>query len=296
MSVVITDKDALVMHTMIDRLYFDYVNNNLEVRFGRQRINWGINLAWNPNDIFNTYSFFDFDYEERPGSDALKVQYYTGVASSVEVAIKAFDDIDELVAAGLWKINKGNYDFQVLGGVFNKDIVFGGGWAGNLGSAGLKGEFTTFLPYNDFGKNVDFSGTVGLDYTFSNSTYGYLGVLYSSTGTMESLFDTTNAAGGLGIFALGSGGTQNAKNLYPYSTSIIAQASYPITPIFNGGLAVIYSPSEDNAFFLNPSLTLSIKENWDMDMVGQLFFANNPITENFGALSAAAFIRLKWSY
>ncbi len=94
------NRDNLVLHTMIDRAYLRWTHEKLEVTLGRQRINWGINLAWNPNDIFNAYSFFDFDYEERPGSDAVRVAYYTGFASSVQFAIKAADDLDELVAAG----------------------------------------------------------------------------------------------------------------------------------------------------------------------------------------------------
>ena len=48
------------------------------LRIGRQRINWGVNLAWNPNDLFNAYSLIDFDYQERPGSDAIRFQYYMG--------------------------------------------------------------------------------------------------------------------------------------------------------------------------------------------------------------------------
>lgn len=33
-------------------------------------------MAWNPNDWFNTYNYFDFDYEERPGTDAIRVRVY----------------------------------------------------------------------------------------------------------------------------------------------------------------------------------------------------------------------------
>jgi hypothetical protein len=62
--------------------YLDYTAGKWQFRVGRQRINWGVNLVWNPNDVFNSFSYFDFDYEERPGSDAVRVQYYTGTTSS----------------------------------------------------------------------------------------------------------------------------------------------------------------------------------------------------------------------
>ena len=284
LSAIVLDRDAIVMHTMIDRLYLDYAKNNWEVRLGRQRINWGINLAWNPNDIFNTYSFFDFDYEERPGSDALKIQYNTGYASNVQLAIKAFTEVEDIVAAGFWQTNKWNTDFQFLGGVFHEDIVIGGGWAGSLKSAGFKGEVTAFMPYDNLGDSVEVAATLGLDYLFSNSTYLYAGFLFSSTG--ETSGDILNT--------FGTNAVQNAKNLYPYKYSLLTQVMYPFTPIFSGGLSFIYSPSEDNAMFMNPTFTLSIKENWDLDFVGQLFFMNDGT--DYTMPLAATFVRVKWSY
>ena len=40
------------MNTSIDRLYVDYTWRNLQLKAGRQRINWGINLVWNPKRSF----------------------------------------------------------------------------------------------------------------------------------------------------------------------------------------------------------------------------------------------------
>ena len=176
LSVVLLDENAWVVHSMIDRLYLEYFKGDWEVRLGRQRINWGISTVWNPNDIFNAFSFTDFDYEERPGSDALRVKYYTGFASSVELAVRMFDNFDEATIAGMWKFNKGSYDIQILGGYDRNYLAMGGGWAGNLGDAGLKGEFTYFLPL-DKEQDDAFAATVGIDYSFENSLYlngGYL--------------------------------------------------------------------------------------------------------------------------
>ncbi|HWB63945.1 MAG TPA: hypothetical protein VG603_10570, partial [Chitinophagales bacterium] len=69
------NKYPVLGNTSFDRLYLDWQNDKWDVRVGRQRLNWGINITWNPNDIFNTYNFLDFDYEERPGADAAKVIY-----------------------------------------------------------------------------------------------------------------------------------------------------------------------------------------------------------------------------
>jgi len=130
---------------MIDRLYLDYTSGNWQFRVGRQRINWGINTAWNPNDIFNAYSFTDFDYEEKPGSDAILAKYYINYASSIEIAVKAFDDWEKAVAGMLFSWNQWNYDFQLLAGYMQNNLVGGGGWAGNLWNAGFKGEIDSIM-------------------------------------------------------------------------------------------------------------------------------------------------------
>ncbi|MEM1124604.1 MAG: hypothetical protein AAGJ18_29465, partial [Bacteroidota bacterium] len=41
----------IILHSYLDRAYFQYTKDKLEVRFGRQRINWGISTVWNPNDL-----------------------------------------------------------------------------------------------------------------------------------------------------------------------------------------------------------------------------------------------------
>ena len=149
LSTNIIDANGLLFHSMIDRLYLEYAKGDWEIRLGRQRINWGINTVWNPHDIFNAYNFADFDYEERPGSDALRVTYYTSFASSVEVAVRAANSLDSMIVGGLWKFNKWNYDFQILTGYFQNDLALGAGWADNIKNASFKGELTYFLPLVD---------------------------------------------------------------------------------------------------------------------------------------------------
>ena len=281
LSLVLLDDKSWVVHSMLDRLYLEYIKGDWEVRLGRQRINWGVSTVWNPNDIFNAFSFTDFDYEERPGSDALRIRRYTGFASSIELAVRMFDDFDEAVIAGLWKFNRGSYDFQVLGGYARQDLVLGGGWAGNLGNAGLKGEFTFFSPLEEE-RDEAFAATVGLDYSFSNSLYVNAGYLYNSAGSVNASII------GLFDFAL------SARNLYPYRHAVFTQLSYPITPLLNGSVAFIYSPVEAHALFANPALSLSIKENWDLGLVGQIIMDKE--ADGYTSPIQAAFLRLKFSY
>lgn len=280
LSLVLLDRNNFVIHSMLDRLYFEYVKNNWEIRLGRQRVNWGINTVWNPNDVFNAFAFTDFDYEERPGSDALRVKYYTGFASSIEIAIKAFDNFDEAVIAGLWKFNKWNYDFQVLGGIVGQDIALGSGWAGNIKNASFKGEFTYFIPMEEEGQEA-FAATLGYDYSFDNSMFFSAGYLYNSLGNIRGNVSS------LFSFEL------SAKNLYPFRHAVFTSLAYPISPLLNSNVSIIYSPVESHALFFNPVLTYSITTNWDLDFVGQLVFNSD---EGYRSPIQALFFRLKYSY
>jgi len=280
LSAVLLDKNGWVIHSMLDRLYLEYINNNWEIRLGRQRVNWGISTVWNPNDIFNAFSFTDFDYEERPGSDALRVRYYTGFASSVELVVNAFDTWDEATIAGLWRFNKWQYDFQLLAGYTEQYLSLGGGWAGNIKNAGFKGEFNYFSALEN-GLDDAFAATIALDYSLSNSTYFNLGILYNDQGSTDAPIS------GLFSFEL------SARNLYPYRWAVFGQVGYPFTPLLNGGLAIIYSPVKAHPLFINPTLSYSISQNWDLDLVGQLVFNRD---EKYTSPIQAAFLRLKFSF
>jgi len=270
--------DKVIFHSIIDRLYAEYNKENWEVRLGRQRINWGINTIWNPHDIFNAFSFTDFDYEERPGSDALRVKYYTGFASSIELAVKAFDDPDNIVAGLLWKTNKWNYDFQVLSGWAQRDVVVGLGWAGNIKQVGFKGEASTFISTIDSVAN-NFTGTISLDYSFKKGLFLSGGVLFNASENIDA-----------NLFAF----ELSARNLYPYKWSIISSISYPINPLVSGSFSVIYSPVDGHPLFFNPNLTYSIAQNVDINIVGQILLQGDG--DNYFSPTQVGYLRVKWSF
>lgn len=274
---------AAVIHTMIDRFYLDFVKGKWQITLGRQRINWGINTLWNPHDIFNAYGFTDIDYPERPGSDALRIQYYTGVASSIEVAVKVFDDWEKATAGLLWKFNKWNYDFQVLAGITNKDLVGGLGWAGNLGTVGFKGELSYFYSLGDsVATRHSVAASIGFDYVFINGLFINGGILFNSNGVVNGSISQ--------LFAF----QLSAKNLYPYRYSISASVGHAFTPLLSGNLSLVYSPGESHALFVSPSLSYSIKENWDINLIGQITL--NKSGQKYISPLQYIFLRLKWSF
>jgi len=274
--------DGWFIHSMVDRAYFDYSSGKLQVRAGRQRINWSVNLIWNPNDIFNSFSYFDIDYEERAGTDALRVQYYTGVTSSAEMVYKPGHDSIKTAVAGIYRFSKWDYDFQFIGGQAGGDWIMGGGWAGDILGAGFRGELTHFEPTTDNSDRATVA-SASADYTFSNSLYIQFSTLYNSTGK-------TGKAGGANLFL---NPDMTAKHLSEGRYELFAQVSKPITPLFSGSLAGIVNPL-DGSFYVGPVLTYSLLNNLEIMLAGQLFFGDSG-TE-YGDIGQIAIGRLKWSF
>jgi hypothetical protein len=283
MSINWVEGDAFVFNTTIDRLWADYSTDKFSARLGRQRINWGLNYVWNPNDLFNAFNYFDFDYEERPGADALRMQYYTGSMSAVDVGLKPATDVQQSVYAGQYRFNVVGYDFQVLGGYYHERITAGAGLAGNLGTAALKAE-GTYFGEND-SVSASFSGAMDVQYGFKNGINLIFSYLYNSAGSNEFELD----GDGLSVFS-----ELSADNLMPSMHSAFGDISYTFNPLITADLGLIYTFGF-NMFFIMPNFTYSITENLDLNVLAQIFVT----FEDLGGLptqSNYVYIRFKWSF
>jgi hypothetical protein len=277
---IIENKDML-FNTTIDRAFINYTKGDWDITIGRQRVNWGMNLVWNPNDIFNTYNFLDFDYEERPGSDAIRVQYYLGDFSKLEVTAKKGRSADDRIVAAMYKFNKGTYDIQLITGIYQKDWVIGTGWAGNLKNAGFKGEVSYFVPYETYfnSKHV-LSASVSVDYGFKKGLYVNGSLLYNSRAD-----DASVSIGNLLSTNL------SAKNLMPYKYSGFLQLAKEFNPIFRGTVSTIYSPTNQSVIII-PSLNYSVATDWELNFISQSFFE----FEKYQTLGNSLFVRLRLSF
>ncbi len=281
MSWLIFNERSFILLSKADRLWVDYTAGQFQVRAGRQRINWGQSMVWNPNDVFNAYSYFDFDYLEKPGGDAIRIQYYTGLSSAADFAVK-IDSAQKVTAAGRYLFSVfNNYDLQFLAGYFNgEDLVVGTGWAGNIKGAGFRGELTWFHSLEN-SHDEEFMMTIGGDYSFKNSLYVGLEFLYSN-------IDYGDFSFGDYYF------TQlNVKNIAFTDLSIFGQVRYQFTPLFSGTFAGMYFPSE-KGFYLGPMLDYSLLENVTFSFIFQHFqgkFGDNTVSKN-----TFVFLRLKWNF
>jgi hypothetical protein len=281
LSITWVEMDNLLLFSNIDRLWVDYGANKWNVRLGRQRINWGIGTLWNPNDIFNTYNFLDFDYEERPASDAIKGQYLFGNMSNMELAVaRTGDSVSNSIVAVKYFTNKWNYDFQFLGGFYLEQPTLGAGWAGSIGNAGFKGESQYFFAKGSLPGQLNLA--MEADYIFGKGWYLAGGGLFNSEGIDEPL-DITSI----------SSFTLSPRQPMPTKWNLFTSFSKEITPLFLVNTGVVYAP-ETNLLMVLPSLQYNLAENLDVNLVGQSFFAEQPA--GFEGMVHRVYFRLKWSF
>jgi hypothetical protein len=285
----ITQGNNYLLNSSVERLNIAYSANNWSFVIGRQRINWSQTLMFNPNDIFNGYSFFDFDYPEKAGSDAARISYYPSAVSVVEVAAKINRSGQPTVAA-LYRFNLKGCDIQAIGGLVNRyDAVVGVGFSGEAGGVNLRGEASFFhsIQTNTPATQTDalpkntLVASLGADYIFKNSLSLSGTILYNQ-----------QPGGGSGNFMSLYNVPLTPKLLSITDWTACAQATYPITPLFTGGLAVV-SFINLPAFYFGPSTDYSISENLTFSAMIQIFTGASK-TETSNLL--LGYLRLKYNF
>lgn len=282
LSWVWLSSEKSILHSSIDRLHASYINGPFEMHLGRQRLNWGRTYVWNPNDLFNAYSYLNFDYEERPGVDAISAQYSWSYASGVEAGYRIGDSFDESVIGGMLRTSLGSYDLQFIGGHYLEHTVLGAGWAGYLESAGLKGEISYFHPEDRFFKDSGhFTATTGIDYMFPSGLYLQGELLYNGGYKRQrsALQELTQPP--------------SADNLFIARTGFFLNSSYQLHPLVSGNLGIMGS-FDRSIFIFIPQLSVSVSENMDFLLLSQLL--KGTVLDQFTNTPNLLFFRLKWSY
>ena len=275
----ILESQRMILNVQSDRLHLSYELNSLEINIGRQRLNWGKSMIWNPNDLFNNYAYLDFDYEERPGTDAIHVQYSWNFASSIDIGIKLADRYNQAVYAAMYRSNIGTYDFQIIGGKYEEEFVIGGGWSGYLNNAGFKGEMSLFI--SDQFDNSYINTSIGADYMLKNGIYLTGEILYN---------------GGYNHVRNGVRGLMDppkATNLFIAETGYFINASNAISPLINVSLGIMGSTSESIYIFI-PQTSVSLTEDIDLLVLAQL--ASGSLMKSYTNHTNTVFFRVKLSF
>ncbi len=282
--------NSYILNLAFDRIYAEYSSGNMDITIGKQRINWGKTFAFNPNDMFNTYSYFDFDYEEKPGTDAVRAMYYTGAASSIELAAN-IDSASQVSAAVKWNANIWNYDFQLIGGTLKgEDLALGFGWSGYVKNSSWRGELSWYQPFENF---ADTSGIImlstGMDYSIDSkwTVQGEVLVAKLPEGKEIAFFDAYAPP-------------RSVKDLATSPFQLLGSAMFQATPLSTFSLSGIWYPHPNiKGIFWGPSWTYSIADNFSASLYWQFFHGifPNSITGEISKQNVnAGFLRMKYSF
>lgn len=254
----ISEKDFTVSH-FIDRFYLRQAFKKADVTIGRQRISWGTGRIWNPTDLFNPINPANFDKIEKDGADAISTRIYLGNFTDVEIVYNAVDEFNSSNYGARFRSNVMKYDFSVLGGYFDKRIVIGGDFAGNLLKAGFRGEGIISANKDDLDSNF-IKYILGLDYQFTPELYGLVEYHFNGEGKTNILnYELTR---------LISGEILNLSQNY-----IFLQTTYQIHPLLNGALALNLNLNDGSGFY-SSSLNYSLAENWYLNLGALLPFGS----------------------
>jgi hypothetical protein len=264
----------------VDRLNIQWRHAATEITAGRQRINWGVSSIWNPNDLFNTYAFTDFDYSERPGADALRITHFLDETSGIDAAIKPGNN-KRLTSGIRYFTNWRSSDIQVIAGTFERDLVLGLGTAVSAGGSMIKMEASYFEPLTDTVSRA-IVATLSAEYQFDNGLYGSGGLLYNDAapagGAFQDLFSTD----------------LDARRLFPFTWAGVLSGGGALTPLISVNGAVIYTPAASHLTFVQSSASVSIASNWDLAA-----FYQSVLTIKKGGPEIplhAFFLRTQWSF
>ncbi len=277
------DKEDLLVQGTIDRLWMEFTWGPAELTIGRQRIAWGTNLVWNPTDIFNPSSPLDFDNEEKPGTDAARLELYMGPSSSAGIAIAPGRESDSTTAAVRIKLNRWKYDWIMIAGRRASESFAGFSWAGSISGGAFRGELLYAIPRSTEGdrKNGRLTGSVSGDYTYPNTLYLQGAVLYNERGT-------TGKAGGSKLLQSVVRG-----DLTPGRVSMLGELAMDLNPLWRADLVGILNPY-DKSFYIGPNVRWSVVTNLDLTFLG-LLFGGESGTE-FGDDSTMIMLWAKYSY
>ncbi|RMI03565.1 MAG: hypothetical protein D6681_09690 [Calditrichaeota bacterium] len=241
----------------IDRLYLrqDFAFGNVII--GRQRVAWGTGRIWNPTDLFNPLNPANFQKIEKDGADLVTVQFYLDNFTDVTLVWNPRRSPRAHNAGFRFRDHIGEYDWSLMGGVFDERIVVGGDFAGNLGDAGVRGEGMVSINRKAAGERfVRF--VVGADYQFTSRVYALIEYQHNGEGRRDPRkYD---------VFGLLEGRLINLAQNYLFLQSLVQ-----FSPLLNGALAWNQNIDDGSGFVLLTA-SYSLTENAFLNAGLQLFY------------------------
>lgn len=247
----------------VDRAFLRVEGLSYRLTVGRQRIAWGSGRIWNPTDLFNPLNPAAFDRIERDGADLISLKWYHGPFSDLEVVFQPQKHFDKASAALRYHTHFGQYDVALMSGLFERRWVLGGDFAGNLGQAGVRGEW--LLATASGGAAHPFlKWILGIDHQLNPKLYGLLELHYNGEGR--------RSPAEYQLDRLLRGEILNLNRWY-----LFARLAYQLHPLlavnFNWNANLV-----DGSGFLNSGLQLSATANLDLTLAVQATYGD-PLEE-----------------
>jgi hypothetical protein len=258
----VTKKHLTISH-YIDRLYFDHDFPFGKLVVGRQRISWGSGRVWNPTDIFNPINPANFGKIEKDGADAISMKFYLGQLTDLQLVYNAEYHFKSSNYAARFRTNLLGYDLAILAGSADRRFITGGDFAGNIWTAGIRGEaLVSQDPSKAEGYYIRW--ILGMDYQFTDKLYGLFEYYHNGQGILNRY-------------------AYNLKELYEGRILNVAKdylalsGSYQLTPLITVTLSPIFN-FNDGSGYLAGTINYSASDNTSLSL-GSLYAYGKMFTE-----------------
>lgn len=242
----------------LDRAFLTIRTGPADIFIGRQAIAWGSARVINPTDIVAPFSFEELDIEDRVGVDALRIRVPLGFMGEWDTGYILGEDFklknSAFYVRGKFYAAKTDLSFLLM--EFQENLMLGWDVARSLGGAGFwfEGAFVLVSAFGDNGEDEEsryIRATVGLDYSFSGKTYGFLEYHFSTAGTakpedyLQNIFKPGRLEGA--VYLMGR-------------HYLIPGLTYQITPLIVFSGQALFNLS-DISLFLAPQVEYNISPN-----------------------------------
>jgi hypothetical protein len=173
----------------LDRAFLAVKTGPADIFIGRQPIAWGSARILSATDIIAPFTFEELDTEDRVGVDAVRLRLPLGFMAELDTGYVFGEDFKFSKSAfflrGKFYLAKTDMALLLVG--FHESLLAGLDVSRSLGGAGFwfEGAYVFVKALDDYeaGRKKNYlRATVGLDYSFSRTTYGFIEYHFSGAG------------------------------------------------------------------------------------------------------------------
>lgn len=247
-----TQGEHVVILQNLDRMNYQYSNQNGDITLGRQVISFGSARFINPTDIFIPFNIQTLNQEYRVGIDALRYQASLGDFSILDTGVIIGEDAksDNIAAFLRAKSSFIGNDIEVMY-IHLKDVrILGGGIETSISDYGFWFE-TAFANLQSSIVDDYFRTSIGADYAINQDTIISVEYHYNGAGS-ENTEDYISLLNSIPYEKLG---------VYLFAKQyLISAISWTATPLITTNVSSFFNLN-DQSVFLNFSSEVSWSDN-----------------------------------